>query len=60
MKLNQKGFGLIELMISILVASIIVAGLYQMVTSSWLNFGISSATARSSKSARQGYSELSF
>lgn len=53
MKLNQKGFGLIELMISILVASIIVAGLYQMVTSSWLNFGISSATARSSKSARQ-------
>lgn len=50
---NKKGFGLIELMISILVASIIVAGLYQMLTSSMLNFGISSATGRSGKSARQ-------
>ncbi|MBP3748300.1 MAG: prepilin-type N-terminal cleavage/methylation domain-containing protein [Ruminobacter sp.] len=50
---KTKGFGLIELMISILVASIIVAGLYKMLSSSWLNFGISSATARSGKSARQ-------
>lgn len=49
----KKGFGLIELMVSILVASIIIAGLYQLVTTSWLNFGISSATARSGKSYRQ-------
>ncbi len=53
MILNKKGFGLIELMISILVASVIIAGLYQMLTSSVLNFGISSATGRSGKSARQ-------
>lgn len=54
MLFNKKnGFGLIELMISILVASIIVAGLYKLLTASVLNFGISTATSRSGKSARQ-------
>ena len=38
---NSKGFGIIELMVSILIASIVIAGMYKLLTSSALNFGIS-------------------
>lgn len=53
MKANNKGFGLIELMVSILVASIIVTGLYSLLTSSVVSFGFSSASNKTSQSARQ-------
>lgn len=50
---KSKGFGIIELMVSILIASIVIAGMYKLLTSSALNFGISSASSRSGKSYRQ-------
>lgn len=42
---KQKGFGLIELMISLLVSVIIMAGLYGLLTSSIVNFGFSKASS---------------
>lgn len=50
---KNKGFGIIELMVSILIASIVIAGMYKLLTSSALNFGISSASSRSGKTYRQ-------
>lgn len=50
---ENRGFNLIELMISILVASIIVAGLYSLMTSSVVNFGISKGSAVAGASARR-------
>ena len=37
---NSKGFGIIELMVSILIASIVIAGMYKLLTSSALNKAI--------------------
>lgn len=45
MMVKQKGFGLIELMISLLVSVIIMAGLYGLLTSSIVNFGFSKASS---------------
>lgn len=45
MMIKQKGFGLIELMISLLVSVIIMAGLYGLLTSSIVNFGFSKASS---------------
>ncbi len=53
MRRLNKGFNLIELMISILVASIIVAGLYSLMTSSVVNFGISKGSAVAGASVRR-------
>lgn len=45
MMVKQRGFGLIELMISLLVSVIIMAGLYGLLTSSIVNFGFSKASS---------------
>ena len=45
MMVKQKGFGLIELMISLLVSVIIMAGLSGLLTSSIVNFGFSKASS---------------
>lgn len=45
MMVKQKGFGLIELMISLLVSVIIMVGLYGLLTSSIVNFGFSKASS---------------
>ena len=45
MMVKQKGFGLLELMISLLVSVIIMAGLYGLLTSSIVNFGFSKASS---------------
>ena len=45
MMVKQKGFGLIELMISLLVSVIIVVGLHGLLTSSIVNFGFSKASS---------------
>src|SRR5574344_1821596 len=50
---NLKGFGIIELMISILVASIIVVGLYSLLTSSILSYGFSKATNQAVSSSHR-------
>ncbi|MGN1393564.1 MAG: PilW family protein [Succinivibrionaceae bacterium] len=50
---KTKGFGLIELMISILIASIIVGGLYSLLTSSILSFGVNQAVSNAGKTSRQ-------
>jgi prepilin-type N-terminal cleavage/methylation domain-containing protein len=50
---KNKGFGLIELMISILIASIIVTGLYSLLTSSVVNYGFSTASSGAAKTSRQ-------
>jgi prepilin-type N-terminal cleavage/methylation domain-containing protein len=53
MIIRNKGFNLIELMISILVASIIVGGLYSLMTSSVVNFGFSRGSAVAGSSSRR-------
>lgn len=45
MMVKQKGFGLIELMISLLVSVIVMVGLYGLLTSSIVNFGFSKASS---------------
>lgn len=45
MMVKQKGFGLIELMISLLVSVIIMVGLSGLLTSSIVNFGFSKASS---------------
>lgn len=50
---KNKGFGLIELMVSILIASIIVTGLYSLLTSSVVNYGFSNASSGAAKTSRQ-------
>ena len=50
---KKKGFGLIELMVSILIASIIVTGLYSLLTSSVVNYGFSNASSGAAKTSRQ-------
>lgn len=50
---KNNGFGLIELMISILIASIIVTGLYSLLTSSVVNYGFSTASSGAAKTSRQ-------
>ena len=49
--MNNKGFGLIELMISIVITSIVCVGLYSVLTSSVLSFGMSSAGNNATGSA---------
>lgn len=51
--IKNKGFGVIELMISILVASLIVVGLYSLLTSSILSYGFSRATNQAVSSAHR-------
>lgn len=53
MIIRNKGFNLIELMVSILVASIIVGGLYSLMTSSVVNFGFSRGSAVAGSSSRR-------
>ena len=53
MIIRNKGFNLIELMVSILVASIIVGGLYSLMTSSVVNFGFSKGSAVAGSSSRR-------
>ena len=53
MIIRNKGFNLIELMVSILVASIIVGGLYSLMTSSVVNFGFSKGGAVAGASSRR-------
>lgn len=53
MIIRNKGFNLIELMVSILVASIIVGGLYSLMTSSVVNFGFSKGNAVAGSSSRR-------
>ncbi len=53
MIIRNKGFNLIELMVSILVASIIVGGLYSLMTSSVVNFGFSRGSSVAGSSSRR-------
>lgn len=53
MIIRNKGFNLIELMVSILVASIIVGGLYSLMTSSVVNFGFSKGSSVAGSSTRR-------
>lgn len=50
---NVKGFGLIELMISILIASLVMGGLYSLLTSSVISYRVSKASNEAGASSRR-------
>ncbi len=50
---KNKGFNLIELMVSILIASIIISGMYSLLTSSIVNYGFSKGSAAAGASSRR-------